>query len=102
SEKAVLTALKDENAYGDFDGRYTLLKAGHHGSHTSNSEEWIDYLSPEIVFISCGFNNRYGHPHEDVLERFEAHASEIYRTDLQGAVTIRLLNARVEVKPFCE
>ena len=119
SEKAVLTALKDENAYGDFEGygksegygnydiqgkhgRYTLLKAGHHGSHTSNSEEWIDYLSPEIVFISCGFNNRYGHPHEDVLERFEAHACEIYRTDLQGAVTIRLSNAGVEVKPFCE
>ena len=65
-----------------------ILKAGHHGSHTSSSDEWLKKLKPAVTVISCGRNNRYGHPHADVVERLESIGSSIYRTDLGGAVIV--------------
>lgn len=65
----------------------TVLKAGHHGSSTSSSEELLAQLSPECVVISCGTGNSYGHPHEEALERFSMYTNEIYRTDLDGTIT---------------
>lgn len=46
-----------------------VLKLGHHGSHTSSSELWLEAVHPELAIISAGRNNRYGHPHKDILER---------------------------------
>ncbi len=46
-----------------------VLKLGHHGSHTSSSLLWLEKVHPEIAIISAGKNNRYGHPHQDVLDR---------------------------------
>ena len=63
-----------------------VLKVGHHGSDTSTAEEWILSLSPSVGLISAGRNNRYGHPHEAVLERLEEGQSTIYITSEQGAV----------------
>lgn len=45
----------------------TLLKLGHHGSHTSSGIAWLEAVSPEIAIISAGKNNSYGHPHPEVL-----------------------------------
>jgi competence protein ComEC len=45
-----------------------VLKLGHHGSHTSSSESWLRAIHPDIAVISAGLNNRYGHPHKEVLE----------------------------------
>jgi len=47
-----------------------VLKVGHHGSKTSTSELFVDVVSPDVAVISAGKNNRYGHPHEDILRRF--------------------------------
>ncbi|MCR5119763.1 MAG: DNA internalization-related competence protein ComEC/Rec2 [Lachnospiraceae bacterium] len=85
SEAAVLKEMKEGGNAGRL-GQTDILKAGHHGSHTSSSEEWISALSPEVTVISCGRNNRYGHPHAEVVERLEAAGSSIYRTDRGGAV----------------
>lgn len=68
--------------------RADLLKAGHHGSNTSNTEEFLEAVSPEIVVASCGLNNDYGHPHEEVVERVEDIGAAFYRTDLDGTVTV--------------
>ncbi len=65
----------------------TVLKAGHHGSSTSSSEELLAQLNPKYVVISCGTKNSYGHPHQEALERFSEYANEIYRTDQQGTIT---------------
>ncbi len=46
-----------------------VLKLGHHGSHTSNSELWLEKVKPEIAIISVDKNNKYGHPHKDILDR---------------------------------
>ena len=47
-----------------------VLKAGHHGSNTSNSVAFMDLVKPEVVVISAGLDNQYGHPHQEVVDRF--------------------------------
>ena len=68
----------------------TFLKVGHHGSNSSTSEELLDVIKPQVALISCGRNNRYGHPGADLLKRLLEVSCKIYRTDLQGALTIDL------------
>ena len=65
-----------------------LFKAGHHGSNTSNTEDFLSILDPEIVVASCGLDNDYGHPHAEVVERVENIGAAFYRTDLDGTVTV--------------
>lgn len=75
------------NRYGD-DLKANLLKAAHHGSSTSNTEEFLSEVSPDIVVASCGLNNDYGHPHAEVVDRIQAIGAEFYRTDYDGTVTV--------------
>ena len=49
-----------------------VLKLGHHGSHTSSSLLWLEAVHPSIAVISAGLNNKYGHPHQDILERLKS------------------------------
>ncbi|MCM1307503.1 MAG: DNA internalization-related competence protein ComEC/Rec2 [Butyrivibrio sp.] len=65
---------------------FDVLKAAHHGSKFSNSEEFILAARPKSIVISCGKDNLYGHPHEEALERMGEFGAVIYRTDEQGAV----------------
>jgi competence protein ComEC len=62
-----------------------LLKAGHHGSQTSSSEELLDALTPTYVAISCGKGNSYGHPMQQVLDRIAAVGARACRTDREGS-----------------
>lgn len=62
------------------------LKAGHHGSKGSSSEEFLDRLRPEAAIISAGENNRYHHPHTETLKRLEKRSIKVYRTDKMGAI----------------
>ena len=66
-----------------------VLKAGHHGSKGSSSPEFLEHISPQVALISEGQNNRYKHPHQETLERFQAQNMTIYRTDEQGAIRFR-------------
>lgn len=65
-----------------------ILKAGHHGSNTSTSWQLLQKTTPEIVIISAGSENRYGHPHEDVLARLKQIGATILRTDKAGSIEI--------------
>lgn len=65
-----------------------VLKVGHHGSRYASSEEFLRAGGFESALISNGEDNRYGHPSQDALERFRALGIKIYRTDLQGEITI--------------
>ena len=71
-----------------------LMVAGHHGSKYATSKELLDAVEPELVFISVGANNYYGHPAPELLQRLEGR--EIHRTDLEGTVTVRVSKAGVE------
>ena len=65
-----------------------ILKAGHHGSNTSSSQEFLDQVKPNVIIISCGKDNDYGHPHKETMDRYEKLGSTIYRTDECGNVLI--------------
>ncbi len=75
-----------------------LMKAGHHGSSTSNTQEFLDAVSPDIVVISCGEGNSYGHPHVEALERFDAMGAAVYRTDLLGTLVFVSDGNRISLK----
>lgn len=66
-----------------------FLKVGHHGSSGSGSEEFLQWVNPEYAVISCGENNRYGHPHKETLERLEAEGVSYWITYEEGAVCFR-------------
>lgn len=74
-----------------------VLKAGHHGSSTSSSELLLDKAQPEIVIISCGEGNSYGHPHKEALDRFQDYGMQIYRTDELGDIVLKTDGFNIEV-----
>ena len=66
-----------------------VLKAGHHGSRTSSSSAFLNAVTPEVVIISLGAGNNYGHPHQEALDRLSATGTEqIFRTDVDGTITL--------------
>jgi competence protein ComEC len=70
-------------------GPVDVLKVGHHGSRTSTSEELLGRARPGAAVISVGRGNRYGHPHEPVLDALAGSGVDVYRTDLNGTVSVR-------------
>ena len=66
-----------------------ILVAGHHGSKNATSRELLDLVKPDIVLISCGKNNRYGHPAREMLERLQEAGVPYHRTDLEGAIQVK-------------
>lgn len=66
----------------------SVLKAAHHGSRYSTGSRWLEQVKPEWAVISCGRDNRYGHPHKETVERLEEKNVEIFETDMDGAVIL--------------
>ncbi len=66
-----------------------VYKAGHHGSDTSSSEEFLEVIKPDIAVISCGEGNSYGHPCDITLENLSKYTDKVYRTDLSGSIVIK-------------
>lgn len=80
----------------------TVLKVGHHGSRTSSSQEFLTAVNPGWAVISCGYNNSFGHPHKEILNRLTSCTkAEILRTDQQGAIVFRTDGKRIKVESFC-
>lgn len=73
--------------------RYNLksdvLKAAHHGSETSSTKEFLDLINPDIIVISVGQNNRYGHPSEETMSRFFKYTKDVYLTSVAGTVVLK-------------
>lgn len=64
----------------------TILKLGHHGSRTSSTEEFVNLVKPQYAIVSCGLNNKFNHPSDEVVERLRALNVETLRTDEEGAI----------------
>lgn len=84
---AEFTAEKDYVEY--LDDSIELLKVGHHGSDTSTSDNLLSIIEPEVALISCGTDNKYGHPCQETLDKFNKLNIPVYRTDLMGDIIIR-------------
>lgn len=75
----------------------TILKAGHHGSKTSSSEPFVQLTSPALTIFTAGLDNRFGHPHEEVIERFKSRGLPYVITGINGTTTIRVHQDQMEV-----
>lgn len=72
-EKKILQTGEDLNA--------TILKVGHHGSKSATTNEFINAIKPKYALVSCGLNNIYNHPNQEVIEKLNKQNVKIYRTD---------------------
>lgn len=67
-----------------------ILKVGHHGSNTSTHEKFIQHINPKEAIISCGENNIYHHPNDEVLKILEKNNVNIRRTDIEGTISYQI------------
>lgn len=64
-----------------------LLKVGHHGSRTSTSQAFLEKVNPTYAVITCGEGNKYGHPHQETLDKLKG--IEVHRTDKCGSIVFK-------------
>ena len=81
---------------------YDILKAAHHGSKNSSTEEFLEITKPEYAVISAGEDNRYGHPHADTVRRFINAGCTVYSTQENGAIMIESDGETMEISGFIE
>lgn len=84
----------------DVELKANIIKIAHHGSKYATSEEFIRRVKPEAAIISDGAWNRYGHPAQSVLDRLKAANARVYRTDLQGEITISTKGKADSAHPY--
>lgn len=75
-----------------------ILKAGHHGSSSSTTEEFLAAVDPDFAVVSCGKDNSYGHPHWEIREMFDDADFEWYRTDEDGTVVLVFEDGKIKKK----
>ncbi len=78
----------------------TWLKAGHHGSRTSSSTELLQAVRPQLVGISCGVRNGFGHPHQEALDRIRNSGAVAWRIDQSGSLQVDLIGGRLRYTGF--
>lgn len=79
---------------------FDLLKVAHHGSKNSTSQEFLDAVRAKFGIISCGKKNRYGHPHEELLDRLQKAGCKYFTTSDNGALTVRSDGNNIVVTGF--
>ncbi len=94
SASAMLTgdaerAVEYRVLFSGADVRADILKVGHHGSRTSTSEQFLAAVAPRFAVIQAGARNRYGHPHQEVLDRLASFGAAVFRTDRDGDIVFR-------------
>ena len=75
-----------------------MLVAPHHGSKTSSTDEFVRQVNPRLVIFTVGYRNRFGHPREEVMERYRALGSTLLRSDTDGAVLLRFADTTFVVE----
>lgn len=78
----------------------TLLVAPHHGSKTSSHTEWLSAVHPRYAVFTVGYRNRFGHPRQEILERYQAVGSELLRTDQEGAIIATMDEKQIKVEKW--
>ncbi len=91
-----LEADAEASLVKEYDLEADVLKVGHHGSSTSTSDAFLEAVDPTYAVIEAGKNNRYGHPHYEVLDRLENDDVRVYRTDLDGDITFKVSENGIE------
>lgn len=95
AEKCMMNDWKEHKELKVF-----ALKAGHHGSRYSCSEAFLECINPVMALISCGKDNRYKHPHKEMLTRLHNMDIKPYRTDEEGAIMINVSADKIKVQVY--
>jgi competence protein ComEC len=90
-ERQILTFIND-----DID----VLKVGHHGSNTSTSSELLHALNPEFGIISTSINNRYGMPHQEVINQLKAFHIKYYITSIDGSIQMTIHQGEIKWETY--
>ena len=78
----------------------TVLVAPHHGSVSSSTGLFLDKVDPEYIIISSGWKNRFHFPHPSVLKRYASLGCKIFRTDMNGAITMATDGESLNIRPY--
>ncbi len=79
-----------ENKLRSMNLKADVLKVAHHGSNSSTTDAFLDNVNPKYAVISCGKNNNYGHPHDEVIEKLKIRGITYYRTDERGNIVFNV------------
>ena len=86
-----------EKYLSNFIAKTDILKVAHHGSKTSSNPEMLSKLKPKISIISCGADNNFGHPSDNIVSRLSNFSDYIFRTDLYGDIKLIIKKDTIEV-----
>ena len=75
----------------------TVIKIAHHGSKSSSTKEFLDRVKAKIAVIGVGEDNNFGHPNQEVLQRIINFGTRVYRTDMNGEITLIYKNGKIKV-----
>jgi len=97
--------IAEEKLVQEYEGtdvlKATVLKVAHHGSKGSSTEAFLEKTKARVAFIGVGKGNHFGHPGQETLERLETYSMKIFRTDIQGALTLKVKkNGSVRVATY--
>jgi len=97
-----LNNVSEQNLLSEYQfAKIDILKVAHHGSKYSTSDRFLRAVDPELAIISVGINY-YGHPSPELLERLTQHNIKIKRTDLNGAIMLKLINNQWHIATYVE
>ena len=82
--------------------RADILKAAHHGSRTSSTQDFLNGVRPTWVAVSCGIRNKFRHPSPEVIDRYDQMGMKVLRTDLLGAIRFVINERGIEIKSWIE
>ena len=96
-ENEIMDNVKDSSYL-----RSDVIKVGHHGSGTSSGMDFLKAVQPKYAIVSVGKDNKYGHPHKNILEDYRDIGANIYRTDEMGNIIVTSdgKNISVNNKPY--
>jgi competence protein ComEC len=77
-----------------------VIKVPHHGSKTSSTEAFVAATNPQLAIISVGRTSRFGHPHKEVVERWQSNGATVLTTGQSGAITITTDGHNLSLKEF--
>ena len=80
--------------------KLTVLKAAHHGSAGSSSEEFLEAVQPALTVLSYGEGNRYGHPAPEAVMRLKEVGTVLEETAESGAIHLRTDGRKLWIRPF--
>lgn len=77
-----------------------IIKVAHHGSNSSSTLSFVAEVNPDIAIIMAGEDNHYGHPHHEVLLRYQAAGAVVYQTDIHGTISVVIEAGNVAINTY--